>query len=241
VWGCDHFLKTFTKEKFALRLDIFHNFLSGPAFEAFNNSKLYEDSAPQNCRIGNKLAEFFAALNETGDSKFWNSHLRSLLEVSCGPVPLFYMARAFFLSSSRCVIEQETLHGLKDFVTFQLKCQEPMIRGAAQSYLLETVLNWTLDVDERKAAPFPGIDMAIVDFFWSFHGPQKVLIRSTPLWDKCCAWIKNLLGSDQDVEKLVQDLAERCGERQHQSGRKIGFFYVILYDAFYETSENVSK
>lgn len=203
-------------------------------FESFNNTKLFEDSGPQNCQIGNELVAFLTVLNEIEDSKFWNSFLRSFFTYSWAPVPLFYLARAFSFSSSSCTLDQETLQRLKDFVTFQLKCQEPMIRGAAQTYLLQTVLDWTLEVKKDK-------EMSAIDFLWSFHGEQNVLIRSTPLWSKCCIWIKNLFGSNLDVDKLAQELVDRSGERQSQLGHKIGFFYVLLHDAYHEIDQDISR
>ena len=149
VWCADHFLKTFTKERFVLEHELFQKFLCGPLLNAFNNTKIFEDSGPENCRIGNSLIEFFACFTTVEDSKnsskFWSSFLKSIFEISWGPIPLFYVTRAVYLSSissPQCRLDKDAVQSLKDFVTFHLKCQEPMIRGAAQSFLLETVLNW---------------------------------------------------------------------------------------------------
>jgi hypothetical protein len=101
VWGCDHFLKVFTKERFVLDHTIFRQFLLGPMLEAFNNSKLYEDAGPENCRIGNRLIEFFAGFSEIGEDKFLGRFLAAIFAIPWGPVPLFYLTRATFLSSGR--------------------------------------------------------------------------------------------------------------------------------------------
>jgi hypothetical protein len=79
----------------------------------------------------------------------------------------------------------------------QLKCQEPLIRGAAQSFLLGTVLTWT--PDHFADLPFPGNLVEATDFLSGFHGAHKILIRGTPLWSKCCQWLRALLGSGELV------------------------------------------
>jgi hypothetical protein len=160
---------------------------------ALNNTKLFEDSAPKDCRIGNRFAltqkffqvfylfpdyletflnckfkilekeniqtnfcefhcsliEFFAVFSTVEDyqirSKFWSKFLTSVFEISWGPIPLFYVTRAIALSSIStpdCEMNEKSLENLKNFVTFHMKCQEPMIRGAAQSFLLDAALNW---------------------------------------------------------------------------------------------------
>ena len=67
------------------------------------------------------------------------------MDISWGPIPLFYVIRAVALSSVSspdCQLDEKSIESLKNFVTFHMKCQEPMIRGAAQSFLLDTALNW---------------------------------------------------------------------------------------------------
>ena len=226
VWGCDHFLKVFAKKTFVRTEAVFHRFLFDSALEAFNSSRLFEDSGPEKCRLGNRLVDFFRGFAELEDPKFWSNLLRAVFDVSWGPVPLFYITRAVFLAGSRGHLDQDTAKSLKDFVTYQLKCQEPLIRGAAQSHLLETVLSWQTDAKDWDK-PEVGLEMAIADFLISFQDAQRILIRGTPLWSKCCLWVKSLLGSC-DVEAMMAKLMAN----QSLSGHKIGFFFTLLFDAF---------
>jgi hypothetical protein len=248
VWSADHFLKTFTKERFVLGHDLFQEFLCGPMLEAINNTKIFEDAGPRDFRIGNSLVQFFACFNSLDeDSKFWSVFLKSVFSVSWGPIPLFYLTRAVSLSSSRCHLDEESIQNLKDFVTFQLKCQEPMIRGAAQSFLLETVLNWIPSLEtQNESLPFPVKLMALADFISAFHGPQKILIRGTPLWTRSCIWIKETSGladSGLSLEEVLLKLVDHVRENQPQAGHKVGLLFVLLFDVYHDDSaqENILK
>jgi hypothetical protein len=47
----------------------------------------------------------------------------------------------------------------------------------------------------------------LADFFVSFHGPQKILIRGTPLWSKTGNWIQKTSGFEDtnfSVDELLQ-------------------------------------
>ena len=49
--------------------------------------------------------------------------------------------------------------------------------------------------------------MNLADFLVSFHGPQKILIRGTPLWSKTGDWIRKASGIDKTnltVDELLQ-------------------------------------
>lgn len=214
---------------------MFHRFLFDSALEAFNSSRLFEDSGPEKCRIGNRLADFFRAFAELEDPKFWSYLLKAVFSVSWGPVPLFYITRAIFMAGSRGHLDQEAAKSLKDFVTYQLKCQEPLIRGAAQSHLLETVLDWQTDLNDWNKVAV-GLEMTVADFLISFQDAQRILIRGTPLWSKCCHWVKNLLGPC-DLDATMAKLAAN----QSLSGHKVGFFFTLLFDAFNDTGANIFR
>ncbi len=79
-----------------------------------------------------------------------------------------------------------------------------MIKGAAQSYLLETVLQWPTD-ELTAAEPSLATETALADFLFSFHSSQKILARGTPLWSKCGDWVKTLVGSD-DLDVTINRL-----------------------------------
>jgi len=54
--------------------------------------------------------------------------------------------------------------------------------------------------------------MNLEDFLISFHGPQKILIRGTPLWTKTGNWVQKAFDFDEtspNVNELLQKVKLR--------------------------------
>ena len=91
------------------------------------------------------------------------------------------------------------LNQINDFVVKSLKCQDPLIRGAAQECLLKSLFNLS-----RPESLFDDRDInALKNFLKVFHGPRKIIIRGTELYAKICEYIKDILENLEEENSLL--------------------------------------
>ena len=172
-----HFLAM--EQKF-VHLECFHEFFEDAILIAFNNPKFHD------------TLELFEAF-KTFLEKFkghWSNLLKSAMTISWAPIPLFHCLRAVQEATdidSNEKVCQIDFEQIKEFVSRNMKCQELLIRGAAQEYLLKIFINLT----EAKNA-FQDLN-DLKNLLRTFN----VIIRGTEIYKHMCSWLKPFL---EDIE-----------------------------------------
>ena len=165
----------------------FHEFIQDSLLPSLNNNPKFYDTN-----------EIFDALNDYllkmgNDGKSWKNFLHSAMEISWAPIPLFHCTRALQnVSKNMSVMENFTidLRKFEKFISQSMKCQEPLIRGAAQESVLRTLINIS---DPEKICQNPNVEILNL-----FRGKSGILIRGTDLHMEAFDWLKNIPAESED-------------------------------------------
>jgi hypothetical protein len=103
----------------------FLEFIQDSMLQGLNNPKYFDDK---------ELFEAFKVfLSTLGDQNgvIWSSILEGVFSLSWAPIPLFHVIRALEQVSGEVAIQDLKIDiiKVKNFVSFSMKCQEPLIRG----------------------------------------------------------------------------------------------------------------
>ena len=201
-----HFLSEVFDDKCANN-PCFKEFIKNSLLPSLNSSKFFDTE-----ELFEAFCAFLSRLKDRGD--LWSLVLESIFSVSWAPIPLYHCLRAIQESSDRFkgVITgfEIDLNMVKQFNDDAFKCQEPLIRGAAQENLLLSLINFNTcakvlfknDINELKK------------FTNAFFGSKRILIRGTKLFDEYCKFIKDFLNECPDEELDPVLLIMKCDLRE---------------------------
>lgn len=132
----------------------------------------------------------------------WSCVINSICSLSWAPIPLFHCLRALDEASDKEKNVENfkiDLEQINHFVVKSLKCQDPLIRGAAQECLLKSLFNLS-----QSGSLFNDKNISdLKNFLKGFHGPRKIIIRGTELYAKICEFIKDILVNLDDDENSL--------------------------------------
>ena len=106
------------------------------------------------------------------------------------------------------MLDNDTCNKIVNFVSRDMYCQEPLLRGASQCNLLGILFTSSDFTDLISSNEVEHI----VDGFKSimpFTGSKGILIRNTPLWLKLLVWVEPTVKSTT-TEKLVETIINRA-------------------------------
>ena len=106
------------------------------------------------------------------------------------------------------MLDNDTCNKIVNFVSRDMYCQEPLLRGASQCNLLGILFTSSDFTDLISSNEVEHI----VDGFKSimpFTGSKGILIRNTPLWLKLLEWVEPTVKSTT-TEKLVETIINRA-------------------------------
>ena len=167
-----HFLTM--EQKFVDRT-CFQEFVEDSLLIAFNNPKFHD------------TLELFDAF-KTFLKHFkghWSNLLKSVMTISWAPIPLFHCLRAVqeATDDSNDKVYRIDFEQIKEFVSWNMKCQELLIRGAAQECLLKIFINLT--VAKNAFQDVNDLQTLLRTF--------NVVIRGTEIYKQMCHWLKPYL------------------------------------------------
>ena len=177
-----HFL---TLNQDFVHLSCFQEFIEDSILVAFNNPKFHD--TPELYQAFQGFLKHFEG--------HWNALFRSILKISWAPIPLFHCLRAVQESTEDLndKVNSMDFRLIKDFVAWNMKCQELLIRGAAQECLLKIIINLT----ETKEI-FQDLK-DVQDLLKIF----SIVIRGTEVYESTCHWLKPYLEDMKEVDDPI--------------------------------------
>lgn len=171
---------------------------------ALNSASLYvTDTSESVPRIVQTLRSFFTGIVEIqeGDlSSIFSGVLNSIVRVSWGPVALFYIIYALAAVPKCPVWNIDHIKVLKMFLIDALATQVVHIRGAIQTYFLESLMNL---VDVKL------LDMrTLADILGTFKR-KECLQRGSHMWHEVVVWLK-LFVKQEDALIFAKDALSRA-------------------------------
>lgn len=206
-------------------------FLSSSLLPALNNAKLFDGDGGG--VVATSLIHYMEINVKHDDDLFLDCLLVSAFGMSWSPIPMMHLFRSVALTveeecGKKNLLKKSTLVSLKDFVSTKMTCQEPLIKGAAQCHLLETLF--------KVSQPNQVSDdmLEVVAFIKEFHGPKKVLVRGTAMWTGLCQWIsKSVDLNSMDYLKVVHQTQRKttsCAEEQKRFAEQLALLFVLECD-----------
>ncbi|NXQ63242.1 TARB1 methyltransferase, partial [Anthoscopus minutus] len=186
--GILHFLELYETKRLPNSLG-FSEFVIGPLMDALSESSLYSrtpgqligDCPPLGMRLQKFLATYLTLLPEEEKGSFLLKFIQKMTSRHWCAIPILFLSMALASIPACKVLGTEGLHALRDVLQCTMITHQILLRGAAQCYLLQTIMHLT---DVEKVS-FPEVS----SFLLSLR-PEESLRRDTLLWTELCSWLQ---------------------------------------------------
>uniref|UniRef100_A0A8C3J6B9 tRNA (guanosine(18)-2'-O)-methyltransferase TARBP1 n=1 Tax=Calidris pygmaea TaxID=425635 RepID=A0A8C3J6B9_9CHAR len=178
--GVLHFLELYETKHLPSSL-VFSEFVIGPLMDALSESSLYSRTPgqlmgacpPLGMRLQKFLATYLMLLPEEEKGSFLLKFIQKMTSRHWCAVPILFLSMALAYIPACKVLGAEGLHALRDVLQCTMITHQILLRGAAQCYLLQTVMHLT-DVEK--------VSLPEVSSFLLSLRPEESLRRDTMLW-----------------------------------------------------------
>ncbi|XP_074017579.1 probable methyltransferase TARBP1 [Numenius arquata] len=196
--GVLHFLELYETKHLPNSL-CFSEFVIGPLMDALSESSLYSRTPgqlmgacpPLGTRLQKFLATYLMLLPEEEKGSFLLKFIQKMTSRHWCAVPILFLSMALAYIPACKVLGTEGLHALRDVLQCTMITHQILLRGAAQCYLLQTVMHLT-DVEK--------VSLPEVSSFLLSLRPEESLRRDTMLWVELCRWFQE---NDRCFKKSV--------------------------------------
>ncbi|PKU48563.1 hypothetical protein llap_1099 [Limosa lapponica baueri] len=186
--GVLHFLELYETKHLPNSL-VFSEFVIGPLMDALSESSLYSRTPgqlmgtcpPLGMRLQKFLATYLMLLPEEEKGNFLLKFIQKMTSRHWCAVPILFLSMALAYIPACKVLGAEGLHALRDVLQCTMITHQILLRGAAQCYLLQTVMHLT-DVEK--------VSLPEVSSFLLSLRPEESLRRDTLLWMELCRWFQ---------------------------------------------------
>jgi len=189
-WSLDHFLSSFQITKEIAEHPSFGRFICGPLLLALNETKLYMKEGDTltgqdiSHRLSTMISGAVAVMGDLTAKKLVQTFICGVTGQGWGPLPLLWVSSAVLGVGCKPCLGDEELEKIRHLIDHHMVYQEPLLRGAAQSFLLEAVTN----LADPKRCSYLEV-ASLLYCFYSF----KVLFPNTKLWEKVGKWVRSEL------------------------------------------------
>ncbi|NXI58537.1 TARB1 methyltransferase, partial [Chloroceryle aenea] len=186
--GVLHFLELCETKHLPNSLD-FSEFVIGPLMDALSESSLYSRTPgqlmgacpPLGMRLQKFLTTYLMLLPEEEKGSFLLKFIQKMTSRHWCAVPILFLSMALAYIPACKVLDTEGLQALRDVLQCTMITHQILLRGAAQCYLLQTVMRLT-DVEK--------VSLPEVSSFLLSLRPEESLRRDTMLWKELCSWLQ---------------------------------------------------
>ncbi|XP_012977837.1 probable methyltransferase TARBP1 isoform X3 [Mesocricetus auratus] len=185
--GVIHFLELYEVKSLPYSPEL-SEFITGPLMDALSESCLYSRSpgqllgsgSPLGLKLQKFLVTYVSLLPEETKSHFLLKFIQRMADRHWCAVPILFLSKAL-ASLPRCkALGGEGLLALRDVLQCTMITHQVLLRGAAQCYLLQTVMRL---VDVEK------VSLSDVSAFLVSLRQEESLGRGTMLWTELCDWL----------------------------------------------------
>ncbi|XP_062257587.1 probable methyltransferase TARBP1 [Platichthys flesus] len=172
----------------------FSQFIVGPLMDVLSETSLFHRSVGQSVgdcpELGAKLqvfmVTFFSSLPLENRGCVLLQLIQQLGSKHWCAVPLLFLSQALSKLPPSPVLGIDGLTALREVLCCTMITHQPLLRGAAQCFLLNSALSFT-DVSAVSLDDF-------FSFLMNFRADES-LCRGTQIWSQVCVWLSNNEGS----------------------------------------------
>ncbi|CAG09449.1 unnamed protein product, partial [Tetraodon nigroviridis] len=165
-------------------------FIAGPLMDALSDSSLYNRTVGQSVgdcpELGAKLQDFMVTFFGSLPSQHRGRILLKMIQEMCSKhwcaVPLLFLSQALSRLPPSPLLGIDGLAGIREVLRCTMTTHQVLLRGAAQCFLVNSVLQLT----DVSSVTLDDVFKVLMDF-----RADESLCRGTEMWKQVCVWISD--------------------------------------------------